>query len=111
MRVSFFNCRTDIWYVLINQGLNYSNYHLQQSMTANDTYLDCRVLKKADETTIAFSFVTIRSFLSTESVYFRLATFRQVNFFFYDESNMQNRYAYKISKGVTMIIKYQRELQ
>ena len=44
MRVSLFNCRTGIWYVLKNQCVNYCNYHLKQLMTGK--YMDWKVLKK-----------------------------------------------------------------
>ena len=44
MKVSFFNYRMDIWYVLKKQGFNHCNYHPKQITTVKSPA--CRVLKK-----------------------------------------------------------------
>ena len=55
MKVSLFNCRMDIWYVL-KKTFNYCNYHLKEIMTDNSR--DCRVLKKLTRQTWLYVGIT-----------------------------------------------------
>ena len=73
MKVSLFNCRMDIWYVLKSHGFNYSSYYLKQLII--DKYLDCWQ-DKYD--TLVCHYILIRSVLFTENFYFLSPIFRKV---------------------------------
>ena len=47
----------DIWYVIKNQCADYCNYGLKQLMTGK--YLDWKILKKADKTSMSLEYTTI----------------------------------------------------